>query len=280
MSRHSPRLLVLLAAGWAATIVAAGEPAPLRAASPVSSALPDSSAQLHQLITGIAREHIPHSFEDWSKWGTTSERWDGVKMSVDGLRLKTQRRKKEFNHGDWQMYRVELINPDEDLQIRVESTRDAGDGRVAFDVLFTARLHCFGRYSKWVKGVQLVSLSADANAKVTLRVGCELGLRLDVTKFPPDVILAPHVSDADLRLDEFKVYRVSDVGGEAAQQLGRGIRKIVVDKIEQSEAKLPEKLNRQIEKKQDRLRLSLRDLMASQWRDLAKYVQKDDPAKN
>jgi hypothetical protein len=70
------------------------------------------------------------------------------------------------------------------------------------------------------------------------------------------------------------LYRVSDVGGEVAQQLGRAVRRVLEDKIAETNQKLPDKLNRQIDKKKDNLRLSVHDLVSSKWSDLAKYASK------
>jgi hypothetical protein len=109
---------------------------------------------------------------------------------------------------------------------------------------------------------------------MTLQLHSSVALRLDATKLPPDVRLDPVVHEASLHLDQLKLYRVSDVGGEIAQQLGRGVRQVVERKIADSNEKLADKINRQLAKKKDRLRLSLQDLLASKWADLAKHVKK------
>ena len=50
--------------------------------------------------------------------------------------------------------------------------------------------------------------------------------------------------------------------------------KKVLHKLEKKREKLPQKINRQIAKKEDRLKFSMQDLLASKWADLAKYAKK------
>lgn len=234
-----------------------------------------SAEDLHQLVTAIARSHIPHNYENWKQWGKTSQRFDGLHISLDGLRLKTKRRKKEVNHGTWKMYRVYLIDPQQQFQVRVENIHDAGNGGVGFELLCTARLHIFGRLSQWVKGVQIISLGADADAQVRLRVSCQMVMRLDATKLPPDVLLRPSVSDANLEIVEFRLQQISDLHGPLVKELSSGVREVLEDEIEDRRPKLVRDLNSQIEKNQDQLRISVHDLLASRWSDLSRYVRRD-----
>jgi hypothetical protein len=230
-----------------------------------------STDGLHELLTSLVLSHIPHNYENTKHWGQTDERWDGLHLQLDHLKLKTKRRVKEVNHGTWKMYRIDLIDPQNQFHVRVENTHEVPGG-VGFDVIFTARLHLFGRMSKWVKGVQLFSISADGEAQVALRVACELKMGMDISKLPPDVLLSPQVTDADLQLIEFRILRISDVGGSVAKELGDSLRGVVEHELEDKRGKLVEKINQQIDKNRDKLRLSLHDLVASKWSDLTKYV--------
>ena len=44
------------------------------------------------LLREIALASIPESYENTKHWGQTKRMWDGVHLSLDGLRLKTKRR--------------------------------------------------------------------------------------------------------------------------------------------------------------------------------------------
>jgi hypothetical protein len=224
-----------------------------------------SSETFNRIVTKLVLDNLPHEFEDKKKWGMTSHVTTGLRISVDGLKIDTERRKKKVNHGTWRMAWASLANPDEEFHVTVENIHRADDGRLAFQADFAARLHIFGRVSKWVKGVQLFSVSADGEATVLLRVDTRLATELDGRKFPPDVLFRPEVVDARLELTDFRIRRVSQVGGEAADQIGKIIREIVEDKIAERRERLIAKINRELTEEQDRLRLSLHDVLASKW---------------
>lgn len=239
-------------------------------ARPANSTDPESIRELEQFVTTIALAHIPHAFQDHIDWGSQSERWDGLKVHFDGLRLKTKRRKKMVNHGTWKMYRVSLRDPHKNLAIRLANLHSTRDKKFSFDIHVTAPLLVHGRVAQWVKGVQLFSVSADAVAKVQLAARCEVGFTFDVTEFPPAVSVHPKVTHADVQLVEFQMYRVSDVGGEIAQQLGRGAESIIEKQLVKERPKLVAKLNAELDKNRDKLRISPKDLFRSKWGKLVR----------
>lgn len=229
----------------------------------------DASDNINNLITNLVLESIPHTYEDDKKWGQQEERWDGVRVWRDGWEIKTKRRKKLVNHGKWQKYSATLINPEDEFGIEVNQIRQTEDGKMAFEINFVAHLAIQARHSNWVKGVQLYSISGEGSAKVRLALDCEMKINLDFGEFPPDVIFIPEVVAADLHVDEFRLDRVSKLGGEFSQQVGKAARKIMDEKIEEREEKLVKKINKQIAKKQDELRLSLAEALESEWTEKA-----------
>jgi hypothetical protein len=234
-------------------------------AKPAGSANGSSSEHLQEFITTLVREHIPTEFEEKKRWGQTIPVWDGLHVSRDGLRVKTHSRKKEVNHGTWEMYRARLVDPERQFHLRVENVRAMPGGRAELDIQAEAALDVFGRWSRWERGVQLISVSAAADARVRLRVHCNLGLQLDPTKLPPDVILDPQVTDAALELVDFRLRRISDLHGSVVHELGKGVRDVIEHKLEEKRPRLVQKINRQIAKHPRAIRLSLHDLVASKW---------------
>jgi hypothetical protein len=92
------------------------------------------------------------------------------------------------------------------------------------------------------------------------------------------VILDPVVREAELRLVDFRLDRVSQVGGSLAHELGQQARDRLDREVAKQSAKLPDKINRQIGKNRERLRLSVQDLLTSQWGPLAaKQLGLSDP---
>jgi len=122
--------------------------------------------------------------------------------------------------------------------------------------------------ANWAKGIQMYNISADADASVEMRIWCQIGMNLDVRKFPPDVIMLPEVTQANLDITDFRLHRVSKLDGPIVKQLSGSVHKILLDKIEEKRDGLPNKINREIAKNQDKMRLSLSDFASSKWESL------------
>ena len=228
----------------------------------------DAPEWFQNMIQRIVRENVPEKYVHDKDWGKTDRRWDGLDIKTKGpFRLTTKRKWKEVNHGTWRRYEILPVNPDKDLQIRIENVQEAGNGQVAFEISLASKLHVHGRQSQWTKGVQMYSVSADADADVRMRAWCRVGTRLDASRFPPDVIIAPTVDKADLDVTRFKLRSVSKLDGPMVKQLGKRVHKVLDNKIEEKRQQLPAKLNRAIAKQEDKLRLSLADFAASKWKE-------------
>jgi hypothetical protein len=237
-------------------------------ATPVPSQPPasaDAGEDIDKLLTRLVLENIPHEFEETKDWGRQKERWDGVKFSRDGLKIETQRRKKMVNHGTWKKYSAQLRNPKEEFTVQLKNMRETADEKLAFDVHFLAHVNVEGRQSKWVKGVQLYSVGVDGHTKIRLAVSMELEVKMGSAQFPPDLVFVPKATRAQLTLDEFRIDRIGKLGGEFAQQVSKGIRSKLDEKIAEKEVKLLDKINRQLLKKQDQLRISIADALKSKW---------------
>ena len=234
-------------------------------------AVRDAPEWCQNLMQRIVREHVPTRYVQDKDWGKTDKRWDGLKVQRNGwLRVTTRRRWKEVNHGTWKRYEITQIDPNENLTLQIDNVRDAGKGKVGFDVSVTSKLHVHGRTANWAKGVQLYSVSADADAQVQMRLSCEVGMKLDILKFPPDVVLIPEVTRADLDVTDFQLQSVSKLEGPVVKQFSKSVHSFLLDKIEEKRDQLPKKINRQIAKNEDKMRLSFADFASKKWSVLTK----------
>jgi hypothetical protein len=213
------------------------------------------TAEFQEFVTAIAREHLPDDYEKTKNWGNTKRVWAGVKLERDGRRLETRRRYREVNDGPWQKYRIDLIKPEKHFHVEVTNIRQV-DGKVLAEVAVEAKLHVFGRHSQWERGVQLFSVSADATARVRLTAQVEVTTRLDATKLPPDLLLSPRVTSADLAILDFRLERVSDFSGPLVKSLSSTVREVLEDKLAENRQKLVDKLNKSLAKREERFRLS------------------------
>lgn len=247
-------------------------PASLRAEMPVTVTAKD--AGLSEIVTGLVRSNLPDQYEKRKNWDKTTDVWDGLHMSLDGGKIKTKRRKKAVNHGTWTMYRAQLTNPDE-FTVEVKNLRRLDDGRAAFDAEFYAPLAVFGRINQWQYGVQLISLSADADARVRLKITCAVKTRLEPSKgFVPDVVIEPEVTAAQIVLEEFHLKRISQLHGPLVKEIGEEAHDFLQDEINDRNTQIVVKINKAIAKQQDKLRVSLADLASTKFGDLREWVSK------
>ncbi|MDX1930181.1 MAG: hypothetical protein SFV81_26875 [Pirellulaceae bacterium] len=222
-----------------------------------------ASPQLIMWLTTMIRENLPPTYEDNKKWGLQKEVWDGVEIWREGRHLETKRKKKLVNAGTWTKYRVEFVEPDKNLHIEFQQLQSLPDGRIAFSVSVEALLDVFGRMSQWVRDVQVISLSVNADATCKMTMSGTVKFQLNPLKLPPDVIIKPHVDHAAVELSHFRVRRVSQIGGDFAKALGEGARGAIDKKIEETNEKLVDKINKQIEKQQSKMVFSMQDWLQS-----------------
>ena len=223
------------------------------------------SDAVDELITRLVIDNVPREYEDKKKWGKTRKVMNGLKVETEGMKVETRRTFTEVNHGSWQMYRLTLVDPERQLRVRLADFRDAGEGLLAFSLSVDVKLDAFGRFSEWRRGLQLWSISVEADALARFHGTCELTIGLDPTTFPPDAIFAPKVKTADLQLAEFHLRRVSHAKGPLIKQMSGAVRQMVEDRLRERREKLVEKVNRQLAKNQDKFRLSLAKLATSKW---------------
>jgi len=224
----------------------------------------DFDRDVNRMVTRLILDSMPHTHTDERDWDLQRERFDGIKLRREGLRIETKRKKKLVNHGTWRRYSVALIDPDQHFKIAVKNIRGK-NGKVLFDVDLAAYVKLDGRQSKWVNGIQLYSVSLEGKSKLRMTVAFELDIDLDLTKLPPDVVIDPVATEAKIVVDEFRIDKVSKAGGEIAQQLTRAIRKRLDKNVDSKEAKVVEKINRAIDKKRDRLTISFEKARNSKW---------------
>jgi hypothetical protein len=212
-------------------------------------------------VTHLARQVIPHDYENRKGWGKTRQVIRGLYIKREGLRIKTHRTTAEVNDGTWTKYRVQLLNPAEQFQIRVENVHQTPDQRLGFDILCTARLRISGRLSQWQQGVQLVSISAEADTDVCLSLACDLAFQVDVSAATPGVVVDPVVRSADVQIHNFQMRSISQFEGPLVKSLSASVRELLEDEIADRRQKLVGQLNRHIDKNRDRLHVSLSDLL-------------------
>ncbi|MFO0916337.1 MAG: hypothetical protein U0795_25490 [Pirellulales bacterium] len=240
--------------------------------------LPDN---LQLLVRRSLLENLPNPYEDRRHWGGTTKVIDGWDVWRDDWRIKTKRKWKEVNHGNWYAYKLTQVDPASNLSIAVTDLHEVAPGTLDLTVTLKSRVKAFARMSRWRYGVQTISLSMDAEADVETRLDCHVQTRLDFAHLPPDLVIQPEVRRAELKVPRFEVERISQIHGDVAEELGRQLHKVLNGQLEDLQPKLAERINRQLRKRPDRLRLSLHDWVNDSWQDwvVPDSASKPAPAK-
>lgn len=226
-----------------------------------TTSLPTAEAeQFLQLIADLVRSNLPAQHIDEKHWNKTKEVYAGVHFRRDGWNIETKRRWRTVNHGLWRRFQVDLIDPKEFLELTVSNVAWLPNGRLQFSLQATAAVKIHVRQARWNLDIRLYSAHVEARAKVQLNVDANVGFQIDPTVFPPALALDPVVDQAALRMMSLEVDRIGHIGGDAAEEIGNAVEGLIKSEIikPQSE-KLAEKLNRQIDKRRDRLRVSMGD---------------------
>jgi len=218
------------------------------AAEPPTAASPDKIAAA---VAEIIADAIPREYERKKDWGRQKEITTGVRSSGNFFKFDIHRTKTAVNHGVWKHYRATLVDPEQNLQVRIDNLRSVAPGRIAFTLFVTAKLHGWGRAKVYDRGIHLIALEAETDAKVSLWLDCEIALETAPASFLTGIAVRPQVIAARMKLDEFRLTRVSDVSGPVVRELGDGIRHLIEDEF--NGPQLADKLNRSIEKRRDRL---------------------------
>ncbi len=241
----------------AKTVAFAGQSEPLGTAG--TAATPEMVAWCERLI----RRNLPPTYEDDRKWNRQKEVWDGIKFRREGLKIETERRKKMVNAGTWTRYAISFVEPEKTLFVQVDRLVALPDGRIEFAISVDCALDVFGRLSQWVRDVQVISLSANADAACKLTLAGTVQLQVNPLKLPPDISVKPHVDQAHIDLTYYRVRRISQVGGDFAKVLGEGLEHTIQEKIDDLNGKLVDKINTQLDKHSDKLSFSAQDWIRS-----------------
>jgi hypothetical protein len=240
-------LLLLSATSAAGTAVVAQSPAP-----PAAPAV--SPTALAQVVARMIADAIPREYERKKDWGRTKEITTGLRSSGNFFKFDVHRTKSTVNDGVWKHYRATLIEPEKNLLVRIDDLRSLEAGKIAFTLFVSTKLHGWGRAKVYESGVHLIALEAEADAKVSLWLDCEIALETTPASFLTGVAVRPHVTKARMSLDEFRLTRISDVSGPIVRELGDGIKGLIQDELKGP--KLAAKLNHSIDKRRDKLVLT------------------------
>ena len=226
-----------------------------------SDVLPEpASAAMLEFLESIIREHIPANHIDEKDWNKTKRVFAGIKFRREGLKLETQRRWKEVNDGLWRRYEVTLLDPEKKMDVRLSEVHWLPDGRLHARLKIASELLVVARQAQWNLDVRFYSFDTQARVRMELDVETTTAFNMDASKLPPALVVDPIVEQASLRMTRFEVDKIGQIGGDIAEELGDTVEVFVRNHLVRPQSKkLADTLNRQIDKKRDKLRLDAGD---------------------
>jgi len=238
----------------------------LTAEFPAPSPSPLPSPELGEMVKQIIIENVPLVIDEKKGWGDQAHIFDGFKMSGKGLKVRMEPRKKLVNHGLWKHYRVNVVDPSRDLVIRFPRMEYQKGQGIAFTVEVLVHAHGYFNMQQHSNGIQVFSAATDAEMDLRIVLEGTIGVRLEPTEWFPDLFLQPRVQRVTLQLPNIDVERFGKMKGKLVHETGDSFRRLLEDKLNDQEEKIPEKINKQIAKKwnEGTLKISLTDYLRHQ----------------
>jgi hypothetical protein len=245
----------------------------------------DPQAAREELSRLISQQVLRHAAEEFTvddDWGETTEvfaGWD-VWREDEGFGIDTKRRWREVKHGTWKRCQLSLIDPDKNLRVDVAQIEPLSDGGWSLTCRVDCPVQWSARVSRWQKGMQWISLSAEGRAHPSLEIALELRAALALADSLPAIQLQPRVAQASLQVKDLRIKHVNRVGGEPAQQLSRLLeRELREEYLPGINRKLAGRLNRQLEKHGQQMRLTMDRLIPRDSMDATEAAALGDGSK-
>ena len=205
-----------------------------------------------QFVKGMAILLLPESFEDDDDWGRTKRVQSGLNVKVNGLKVHTSRRWKDARHGTWRRVTAVLVNPEEHFQLDISLLPRNKDGMPRYRIRASTRLNVHGQQQRWNLGHKLYSISAVAEADLTLMADVQFYSQLAKTEEGGKLRVLPQVETANVRLTGFRLRRISHAKGGGVRLFGESIQSIVEHRVRKESDKLAGRINGKVEKKPER----------------------------
>ena len=206
-------------------------------------------------IRGIALLLIPAEFDDDDGWGDQTKIQSGLNLRLNKGQLHTSRRWNLVNHGNWMRVSGKLVDPEERFLLQAAQHPDPEPGTKRYEINVSARIRATGQQQQWSHGVMLWSVSAEAVADVALHLVLDTKSQVVHTDKGTRLRFLPKVTEAQVRLTDYSLRRISRLKGKPVQEFGDLFGKIVHGRVNRENEKLATRINAELEAEPDRLEI-------------------------
>jgi hypothetical protein len=199
-------------------------------------------AEFSRLIHSIVVKQLPKQFEDASGWGQMTEVPGNLPLMALRKIVKVEDRLKA-PHGAWRKFKGKIEEPSKNLKIVVKDFKklDEKTYRVVVDVDVT--ILCQMEWQQWQKGLLLVGADVSADANLTAAIVCDVGVSLNIKKFPPELNIEPKVAELGLNLVDFKIRGEPIIKGAKGDALRMELKEILRSVVKSSETFVKDQAN-------------------------------------
>ena len=249
-------------------LIALAAPVAEKGGSPAGS----GQSLISDFLEQVVRDQLKDEYVDDDDWGKTRRVTVGYQVKGKPFEWDLKSRKKQVNDGLWEKYKVRLVNPEEHLHVSV-SKLEMQDGRLTFGISLVAKLDGDARLERWRQGIKMLNAHVEAVGTVEIHLEGAIGIKLTTGDALPAIAIEPAITDLDIKLLKFDLKRISKLDGPAAHELGDGLKDKIQRELNRREPKIVAKLNKSIEKRKDKLRLSPQDFARTGWSKLQESLK-------
>lgn len=224
-----------------------------------------TAEELSLIIKGLLKSALPSPLvQQEFNWGHQRKFANGITWEKDGILRKPRVQEKMKNDGTWRKIKVEAVDPERTLSLRVFNVQKPEKGKITFLVIISMPTRITFNQQLWAAGTRVYSGETRARCKPMLLLSCESTTRtVKNGSFFPDVVFRMRVTHAKLSYENLVIEHTAGIGGDGAKLLGETILEFVKDVRPSLEKNMLEKANKAIVKAGDtkEVKLSLSKLL-------------------
>ena len=246
------------------------QPTPSSASVSALPTLPSEEAKAAiQWAVYLVQSNLAPTYERKKNWDARKRIYAGIDIDNDGLKIKTHRKYREVRHGKWLRYTIDLKDPNDPRYLKIDVLRATSTepGRLGLTLQIDTQVDVEAQQQRWNYGLQLYSVTTEATAKLRMTIDATIGFGIDYSRIPPDVLFDPTVNSADIQLLDLEVDKIGILGSDIAEEIGAVAERIIRDEyLPKQRDQLASKLNHQINRRRDKLRISASDWITTHLR--------------
>jgi hypothetical protein len=203
-------------------------------------------ANLADRIRQAVVVRMPRQYEDRAEWGKTIPPPPAVRFPRLRRTVVKVGDHLELPDGTWKRTRVWVNDPARDVQVRVPEVRKVGKNITRLRVETTVAVEGERERQEWVNGVRLLTVTAEADAVVTVGLDVDVNVALDPARPLEGVQVGAKVKQVQIELKEFNLRRVGPVVFVEQGPLGEELKAALQERLKTLEPKVRDYADRAI----------------------------------